>query len=166
MEDFGLKKLEKSLRRLRFPAANPITLKYLENTKDLPNIYKATEKSPKFGFLKIKDLLETNPIDRVKYLNVKEHMTEKTTLKDQYYRIISLPQILGIGAGVISQFKHLVEKNAAVDDSKISSLDQGQIWQELQAYAQKKWGILQIGFTKVPQDIIIKNRHIFYWSVF
>lgn len=160
MPDFGLKKLQQTIKRLRFPSASPSTMKFLEKTKNDIGIHKSDEKSPEFGFSKIRRLLLQNPMDRIKYLNVKEHL-KNLSLKDRFIHMISGRQMFGAGKGMMGQFKSLPE-NARVDDSLLFNIDPKKLWQELQYYAFHKWGLKHFGFTEIPQDIIIQGRHVLY----
>lgn len=164
MNDFGLTRLRNTINKLFFPAKNPATMTYLEKTADLPKLWKSTERSPVFGFLKIRNLLEQNPMDRIKYLNVQEHLTDKFTKRDLFYRFITLRHMLGAFRGMRNQFHRLLEKNRRIlpviktDHKSQSEL----LWVDLKVYAQEKWGITNIGVTAIPQDLIIKDRHVLY----
>ncbi|MHA1776142.1 MAG: hypothetical protein ACTSWC_05180 [Promethearchaeota archaeon] len=161
MSDFGLKKLDKTIRFLRFPSQNPATMKYLEKTKGNPDIISAVDDSPTFGFLKIRTLLQESPIDRIKYLNVKENLTDKFGWKDICSVIRTYPQFLGVAIGVIKQFLDL-KANSSITEEFSSNLPSSELWEQLVNYSHKKWGIQSIGFTRVPKELIIHGRHILY----
>lgn len=166
MSDFGLKKLEKTIKSLRFPAANPLTLNFLEKTRDMPNIVKSCEDSPEFGFLKIRNLLLNNPLDRIKYLNVMENMTDKFGWNDLWSQIITVPQIFGTAYGVYKQFQTLKANISikSINDNSKQDLhhNSDNLWEKLLLYAKNRWGIYRIGFTRVPRELIIKGRHILF----
>ena len=150
-----------SKRRLRYPAKNAATLKYIETTKNQKKIHKASDKSPIFGFLKIYQLLKKNLMDRIKYLNVKEHLEEKLTFNDRLIHFFARIQMFGAIKGMVRQFQSL-SRNSKVDENLLNKLDSQELWQDLQKYASTRWGLKHIGFTEIPQDLIFHGRHIQY----
>ncbi len=161
MNDFGRKKLQKTIRRLSIPAASPPTMKYLKETRNQEGLHIFNEKSPEFGFLKIQKLLQQNPIDRIKYLNVQENMEDVTSIKDRFIHFLARKHMWGAIIGMARQYR-IISRNNKVKTVHVSKMDSQILWNALHEYAQTKWKLSNIGFTEIPRDIIIKGRHIFY----
>jgi Pyruvate/2-oxoacid:ferredoxin oxidoreductase delta subunit len=161
MSDFGLNKLKRTIYFLKYPAANPTKAGYLSKTRNDPDIIKASEDSPTFGFLKIRNLLLQNPMDRIKYLNVKDHMSDKFGWKDRWAQLRTIPQMIGAVKRMLTQFRKL-KSNHTVISRQYTPTEAEQLWQELNVYARKKWGIAKIGFTYVPPELIMKDRYILF----
>ena len=161
MSDFGLDKLKKTIYFLKYPATNPTKSGYLSKTRNDPDIIKASDNSPTFGFLKIRNLLLQNPMDRIKYLNVKEHMADRFGWKDKWAQLRTIPQMVGAVRGMLWQFRKLIS-NKSVVSRQFSPSEAGQLWNELKTYVLKKWGIVNIGFTFVPHELIFKDRFILF----
>ena len=156
------KKIKRVIKRLRFTAETPTDKKFLDETMNTHGILKATERSPMYGFEKIRNFLRDNFMSRLKWETIDNHITEKKTLKDRLVRIRTIRQGLGAGKGMaISQYRQLSE-NYNVPKEAYTNINGEALWKELNAYAKEKWGIQKIGFTKIPRDIILKGNHILY----
>ena len=150
------------IKFLRIQAENFSDKKFLKKTNNTPGILKASERSPKYGFTKIRDLLRDNFMDRLKYETVHKNITEKNTFKDRLVFIRTIRQGIGAAKGMaISQFRKLSD-NKKVPEKSYTQIDGESLWKELTIYAKEKWGIQKIGFTEVPRDIIIQGNHILY----
>ena len=161
MSDFGLKKLQKTIWSLRIPASDPATTKFLAKTNKNPDNWKANGKSPEYGFFKIRRLLMENPMDRIKYLNVRENITDKFTIRDRLFRIRGAGHMFGAIRRMSSQYRKLKANHSVI--TKIpEEIDSSALWDSLKVYAFDKWGIKGIGFTQIPHEFVIRDRHIFY----
>ncbi len=161
MSDFGLKKLKKTIRGLMIPASDPATKKYMAEQKKRADIWEANEKSPEYGFSKIGRLLMENPIDRIKYLNVKENMTDKFSFKDRLYRIRGARHMIGAVGRMSTQYRSL-KANKLVTTRMLEEIDSNGLWNSLNKYTLEKWSIKRIGFTQIPHEFVIRDRYILY----
>ena len=104
------KKIKRLIKRLRFTAETPTDKKFLDETMNTHGILKATERSPMYGFEKIRNFLRDNFMDRLKYETIYKNITEKKTFKDRLVRIRFIIQAIGAGRGMaISQYRELSE---------------------------------------------------------
>ena len=118
---------------LNIEANNPSEKNYLKITKDLPGIHKFSEKSPLYGFTKLRNRLRDEFMERVKWTTVNEHIEEKKTLRDRLTFFRTLIQAIGAGRGmVIQQFRHL-SQNKAVNEDSYKDIDAPKLWNELVA---------------------------------
>jgi len=157
------KEIKKKLRMLNIEADNPSEKRYLRKTKDYPSVHKFSEKSPLFGFTKLRNRLRDEFMERVKWTTVNNHIEEKNTVRD---RLIFIFRTLGqaIGAGrrmAIQQFRH-ISRNKTVNKDTYKNIDASKLWDELNEYAREKWGIGKIGFTEIPRDLIFQGNHILF----
>jgi len=156
------RKIKRVIRTLNFTAETPTDKKFLKKTINTPGILKATERSPMYGFEKIRNFLRDKFMARLKWETIDNHMTEKKTLKDRLVNIRTYWQALGAGKGmIISQYREL-SKNNEVQQEAYKLIDGEDLWEELINYAREKWGVQKIGFTQIPPDIILKGNHILY----
>ncbi len=156
------RKIKRVIRNLRFTAKTPTDKKFLKETINKPGILKATERSPMYGFEKIRNFLRDNFMSRLKWETIDNHITEKKTFKDRLVGIRTIKQSLGAGKGMaISQYRELSE-NKEVPKEGYTHIDGEALWKELNIYARKKWEVQKIGFTQIPQDIILQGNHILY----
>ncbi|QEE17038.1 4Fe-4S double cluster binding domain-containing protein [Promethearchaeum syntrophicum] len=156
------KKVKRAIKLLNIEAENPSDKRFLKKTLNTPGILKASERSPLYGFKKIRNLLRDSFMDRMKYDTLYKYMTEKKTFKDRLIFIRTIRQ--GFGATrrmLFSQYRKLSE-NIQVSKEAYTHINGVELWKELNIYAQEKWGIKKIGFTEIPRDIIIKGNHILY----
>ena len=162
MTDPESRKVRRVIKLLGFTAENPGDMKFLKKTMNNPGIIKCTDRSPLFGFEKIRNFLRDNFMSRFKWVTVNDHLRDKYTFKDRLIKIWTIKQ--GLGAGrkmIISQFRELSE-NENVQENEYERINGKELWEELTRYAKEKWKIQKIGFTKIPHDIILKGRHILY----
>ncbi|MHA1510108.1 MAG: 4Fe-4S double cluster binding domain-containing protein [Promethearchaeota archaeon] len=156
------RKIKRVIRNLRFTAETPTDKKFLKDTINTQGILKSTERSPMYGFEKIRNFLRDNFMSRLKWETIDKHITEKKTFKDRLIRIRTTKQALGAGKGMaITQYHELSENNEVQEDDYMS-IDGETLWKELTTYAREKWGVQKIGFTEIPRDIILKGNHILY----
>jgi ferredoxin len=156
------KKIKRVIRNLRLNAETPTDKKFLKNTINIPGILKSSERSPMYGFEKIRNFLRDNFMDRLKYETIYKNITEKKTFKDRLVRIRFIKQAIGAGRGMaLTQYRQLSENNEVSQDA-YTNIDGEALWKELASYAKEKWGIQKIGFTQIPPDIILKGNHILY----
>jgi len=156
------RKIKRVIKNLRFTAETPTDKKFLKETINTQGILKATERSPMYGFEKIRNFLRDKFMARLKWETINHHITEKKTFKDRLVRIRTLKQALGAAKGMmVSQYRELSE-NIEVAKNAYLNIDGEALWKELTTYAREKWGVQKIGFTKIPRDIILQGNHILY----
>ena len=156
------RKVKRALKLLQIEAENPSDKKFLKKTINTPGILRASERSPLYGFKKIRNLLRDSFMDRMKFDTLNKYMTEKKTFKDRLIFIRTIIQGFGAAKGMaFSQYRKLSE-NIQVPEEAYAHIDGDELWKELNNYAKEKWGIEKIGFTQIPRDIIIKGNHILY----
>ncbi len=147
---------------LRIEGYNPAEIRYMKKTKNYPNLHIASEKSPKMGFTKIHDRLRDEFMERMKWMTMNGHIKQKKTFKDRLRMVPTLLQGAGAARGMIfRQYRHL-SRNRRVDSAAYKKIDGKKLWNDLEKYARQKWGLIKIGFTEVPRDIIFQGRHILY----
>ena len=71
------RKIGKVIRNLRFTAETPTDKKFLKKTINISGIVKATEKSPMYGFEKIRNFLRDNFMSRLKWETIESYRREK-----------------------------------------------------------------------------------------
>lgn len=156
------RRIKRIIKFLRIEAENPCDKKFLKKTIHTPKILRASERSPMYGFEKLRNFLRDNFMDRLKYETIYKNITEKKTFKDHLIKIRTIIQGIGAAKGMaISQYRKLSE-NIQVPEDAYTLIDGDELWKELNNYAQEKWGIQKIGFTEIPRDIIIQGKHILY----
>ena len=62
--------------------------------------------------------------------------------------------------------KDLEKKGKYADSSLLQEFLQSypniDLWEELQEYAREKWGIMKIGFTELPTELIFRNKMVLF----
>ena len=158
------RKIKRVIRNLRLNAETPTDKKFLKNTINTTGILKSTERSPMYGFEKIRNFLRDNFMSRLKWETI-DHANrnfEKRTFKDRLIKIRFIIQAIGAGRGMaLTQYRQLSENNEVLKEA-YTKIDGEALWKELASYAKEKWGIQKIGFTQIPPDIILKGNHILY----
>ena len=162
MSDDQSSKVKRVVKYLRFTAETPSVMKFLKETINTPGIVKSTDRSPVYGFEKIRNLLRDDFMSRFKWVTVNNNIKDKKTFKDRLIGIRTMRQALGAVKGTtVSQYRELCE-NDEVPGDVYANIDGEALWKELTIYAREKWGIQKFGFTEIPRDIVLQGRHVLY----
>ncbi len=129
------RKIKRVIKNLRFTAETPTDNKFLRESINTQGILKATERSPMYGFEKIRNFLRDKFMARLKWETINNHITEKKTFKDRLVRIRTIKQALGAAKGMmVSQYRELSE-NIEVAKNAYMHIDGEALWKELTTYA-------------------------------
>ncbi|MFX1457159.1 MAG: 4Fe-4S double cluster binding domain-containing protein [Promethearchaeota archaeon] len=100
---------------------------------------------------------------------LKERLSTFSTGKGKIFSILSMMKIFpklfkGLKRGYrdLTPYLQEIEKSTFKHkNSQIPALN-NVLWEELNQYAEKKWGIIKIGFTELPSELIFKNKIVLF----
>jgi len=121
------------------------------------SVLKASENSPQDGFTIIDEL------------KVKKEIKINIRKKQFVIMLKALPSVVGnymikIMSSVKKSFKvlypYLEDPTRNVEDNISPKL-----WEDLNRYSRDKWGIIKIGFTKLPRELIFRDKLVLFPNV-
>ena len=112
------------------------------------------------GFEVVERYIKENNIDtNIEFNYVKNVDLEIKNALKYSRRIFKL--IKKINSDLIKSYQDL-GRNEDIVEQFVDGKIQDELWDKLKQYVHEKWGIINIGFTKVPEELILKNRLILY----
>ncbi|MHA1249074.1 MAG: hypothetical protein ACTSRP_03690 [Candidatus Helarchaeota archaeon] len=139
-------------------------IKYIENQNGAQSIICHDERSPLRGDIKIED-----EIFEKGYSLIIEYAIKNLNIEDMELKIFDLIRLgpkyqinqRRIRKEIKKSFRGLRQNNS-IPENKSTIIPNNDLWNELKNYAARKWGITKIGFTKIPERLIFKNKFILY----
>ena len=112
------------------------------------------------GFEVVERYIKENNIDINKEFNFVKNVDLEFKNALKYSRRI-FKLIKKINSDLIKSYQDL-GRNEDIVELFVEVKIQDELWDKLKQHTQEKWGNIKMGFTKVPEELILKNRLILY----